>query len=73
MIIKQSHVLEESIKPRATPGNSNAPELKQIRNLKIAVERKGNCFKQGEATFTHENVVNMINMFIVYKLDMWAR
>ena len=74
--MKQSqHGLKESIKPRTTHKSISAlaPKLKLICDLKIAVEPKGNCFKQDKATFTHKNVVNIINMFIVYKLEKPAR
>ena len=62
--MKQSQYgLEESIKPRTTHKSISA----------LAPKLKGNCFKQDKATFTHKNVVNIINMFIVYKLGKSAR
>ena len=53
---------DESIKPTNVLGNSLALKLKWIHNSKKAV-------KQGKATFTHRNVVNL---FIVYELNTWS-
>ena len=66
---KSKALLEETIKPPATPGNSIAPKPKWIHNL-IAVECKGTCFKQDNTTFTHRNFLNLL---IVYELDLWSR
>ena len=49
-----------------TPGNSFAPNLKWIRNSKIAIEFKGRCSKHGKATFIRRNVINLFN---VHELD----
>ena len=58
---KSKGLSDENIRPSITPGNSLVPNLKWIYTAKVAVEfRRGSCLKQGKATFTHGNVVNLL-------------
>ena len=62
--------MKELIKSLASNSQGKTPKSTLIYNVKIALELKGSCLKQDNATFTHRNDVNL---FIVYKLDTWSR
>ena len=66
---KSKRFLDVSINPHIKPGNIFAPKLKLIQNSKISGEFRASCLRQDKVTFTNENVVNF---FIVYKLDTWS-
>ena len=51
-------------------GNNFGPKLTFIYNRGIGAKFKGNYLSQGNIYFTHRNV---LNLFIVYKLDTWSR
>ena len=60
----------EIVKPPTAPSNSLTPKLKRIHNSKIAVEFHGSYLKQDKVTFS---LKSEINLFIVYRLDVWSR
>ena len=66
---KSKGLSDERTKPTTTRRKSLAPKLKWIHNSKTAVKFKGSCLKQGKATFTRSNVVNL---FIVSELNTWS-
>ena len=41
-----------------------------MNSSRIRLEFKGSCLKQGNVTFTPNNI---LNLFIVYELDRWSR
>ena len=67
VIAWKSNILsDESMKPPTALGNSLTSKLNWIHNSKTTGEIS--CLKQDKASFTHENVVNLL---IVYELDLW--
>ena len=64
---KPKELSEENITTPATSDNSFASNL-LIHHSKIALNFEENCLKQDTVTFNHRNVVNL---FFVYKLDIW--
>ena len=63
-------MLPEKINVPITLYNSLFRKIKLIHNVKIALEFKWSCLKQGKATFTPRSVVNLI---IVCELDTWSQ
>ena len=60
---------EESLKNPSTPDNSFIP--KRIDAYPLSkVKFDGNCLRKNNASFLHENVVNL---YITYKLVSWSR
>ena len=60
---------EESLKNPSTPHNSFI--LKRIDAYPLSkVKFDGNCLRENNASFLHENIVNL---YITYKLVSWSR
>ena len=64
---KSKELSEENITTPATSDNSFASNL-TYSSFQIALNFEENCLKQDTVTFNHRNVVNL---FFVYKLDIW--
>ena len=66
----QNHLIFQTICNTFTNSAGLGSKLRWTNNSKIAVEFNESCLKQDKATFNPKNVVNL---FIVYKLDLWSR
>ena len=53
-----------------TANKSPSPKLVWMNNSKIRLTFTGSCLRQEFATFT---LYNVVNWFIVYKLDKWSQ
>ena len=64
--LKSRGLSSEIIKLPTKSDNIPASKLKRVHNSKIAIKFDGGCLKQGNETSSPKN---MINLFIVYRLD----
>ena len=60
----------EKHKPPITENHTISPNLKWVNHSKIRGTFTGSYLKQDKVIFSPRNV---INLFIVYQLDMWLR
>ena len=61
---------KESIQTPATSNYSFTSKLVHIQNITKGLKLEGGCLKHDKVSFAHRNVVNL---FIVYKLDTSSR
>ena len=62
-------ISNEKAKPPITTNHSLSRKLRWMNGSRIRGEFQGSCLKQPKLTFTPRNVVNL---FIVYELDIWS-